>query len=206
MDQYMTRSRERNGFGDGPAVGLESGGRPVVQPLVDLRDVEVHYTVKGGLGREASQIKAADGVSLRIMPGATLGLVGGTGSGKSTVAQVIAGMVDATGGTLTVAGQVVDGLDKEKRRSLRRVVQMVPQDPFSSSNPRMRVRDIIAEPLTLGRPFLGNARRAGIDARVEELLQLVGSRRREPTPTRTSSAAVNASGSRWPGLWRPSPS
>jgi oligopeptide/dipeptide ABC transporter ATP-binding protein len=142
--------------------------------LVQLRDVSVRYRVRRGLFSrdQADSILAVDRVSLSINRGRTLGLVGRTGSGKSTIAQVIMGMVAPTSGAVTVAGHE---LGQGEDLALRRIVQVVLQDPYSSLDPRMKVSEIIAEPLTLGHRKWGSAR-VTIDQRVAELLQLVGMR------------------------------
>jgi oligopeptide/dipeptide ABC transporter ATP-binding protein len=141
-------------------------------PLVELDDLQVRYAArKGPLSRVAS-IRAVDGVSLQIERGATLGLVGGTGSGKSTIAQVLMGMVAPTSGTVRVGGRDITALKGRELRDHRRSIQIVLQDPYSSLDPRMKVGDIIAEPLTLGRP--GGGRNPAVKARVAELLDVVG--------------------------------
>jgi oligopeptide/dipeptide ABC transporter ATP-binding protein len=143
--------------------------------IVELRDVSVHYPVNGrSLGRRAREvIKAVDHVSLEVPRGHTLGLVGGTGSGKSTVAQVVMGMVTPTEGSVLVDGRE-QGTSRasERRRQDTSPVQVVMQDPYSSLDPRMKVRDIVAEPLTLGRYRL--RQKGSVQDKVMELLGLVG--------------------------------
>jgi oligopeptide/dipeptide ABC transporter ATP-binding protein len=142
------------------------------QPVVELRDLSVRYKLQSSaFSRRRVDLPAVDGVSLTLRRGETLGLVGQTGSGKSTIAQVIMGMVAPTSGTVVVAGRRLG--EAEQPGALRRVVQVVLQDPYASLNPRMKVVDIIAEPLTSARRVHG-ARKARIRARVDELLGLVG--------------------------------
>jgi oligopeptide/dipeptide ABC transporter ATP-binding protein len=144
------------------------------EDLVRLNDLTVRYSARQGIvSRSKAEILAVDGVTLVIRRGQTLGLVGATGSGKSTIAQVVMGMVAPSGGSVAVAGRDLSQLVGEDRFALRRLVQVVMQDPYSSLDPRMKIGDIIAEPLTLGRPVRGAARRQ-IEARVAELLELVG--------------------------------
>jgi peptide/nickel transport system ATP-binding protein len=139
--------------------------------LVQLRDVTVRYRLSAGLvARREIDVLAVDGVSLSIAAGHTLGLVGGTGSGKSTVAQVIMGMVQPTSGSVVVSGRSV-GIGAGDADC---VVQVVLQDPYSSLDPRMRAADIIAEPLTLGRRPRTRAARVRVAERVSELIELVG--------------------------------
>ena len=141
--------------------------------LVDLRGVHVHFALKGIFRRDPTRVvKAVDGVSLTIPEGQTLGLVGATGSGKSTVAQLIMGMVHTTAGTVRILGRDPSALRGAELLAHRRRVQVVLQDPYSSLDPRMKVADIIAEPLTLGRPSL--RRDPAVRARVLELLGMVG--------------------------------
>lgn len=134
--------------------------------VVSLDGVSVEYRSGGGvMGGKAVAITAVDRVSLAVRRGQSLGIVGATGSGKSTLAQLVMGMVLPTQGTV-----LVDGVSPT---AVRGRVQMVMQDPYSSLNTRMTVRNIIAEPITLGRrPRGGEARR--VDERIRELLSLVG--------------------------------
>jgi oligopeptide/dipeptide ABC transporter ATP-binding protein len=142
-------------------------------PIVDLRDLRVQFAARGGFWRKTADITAVDGVSLAIERGHSLGLVGATGSGKSTVAQVVMGMVEPTSGTVLVGGRELRGLKGPDRLNQLRLVQVVMQDPYSSLDPRMNVGEIIAQPLTLGRRVDGETRRR-VNARVAELLGLVG--------------------------------
>ena len=148
-----------------------STGRPSA-PLVSVEDLVVRFTTRSGFARRSTDVIAVDHVDLTIPHGRSLGLVGATGSGKSTVAQVITGMLGATSGVVTVAGHDLRTTTGAERSALQRRVQMVMQDPYSSLDPRMKIGDIIAEPLTLGRSVRGAAKRR-IDERVAELLGLV---------------------------------
>jgi oligopeptide/dipeptide ABC transporter ATP-binding protein len=143
--------------------------------LVQVNDVHVHFRIRSGLfPAKRTTIRAVDGVTFSVRRGETLGLVGSSGSGKSTVAHLIMGMQRPTSGSVVVAGQDLSSIDSDARLALQRSRQIVMQDPFSSLDPRMKVRDIIAEPITLGRFGVSRSVRAKIDARVEELLALVG--------------------------------
>jgi oligopeptide/dipeptide ABC transporter ATP-binding protein len=128
--------------------------------LVSVRSVSKHFL----------KTKAVDGVSFDIMPGETLGLVGESGSGKSTLGRVVVGLLRATAGETIVDGQNVGALHGSARRALWRHAQMVFQDPYSSLNPRMTVRDALAEPL---RNF-GIARGAEADALIAKTLDACG--------------------------------
>jgi len=146
--------------------------------LLELTDITVRYKMRSGaFSRASADMVAADGVSLSIRRGESLGLVGGTGSGKSTIAQVVMGMVEPTSGSLRIAGTELSrpaGRKGKRPAEIRRLVQVVMQDPYSSLDPRMQVGDIIAEPLTLGRPGFRRAGRTEVKERVAELLTLVG--------------------------------
>jgi oligopeptide/dipeptide ABC transporter ATP-binding protein len=147
---------------------------PQSDDLVVLSDVSVDYTLrKSVLSTTVTRIHAVDRVSLTIKKGQTMGLVGATGSGKSTIAQLVMGMVAPSSGSVHVAG--VDLAARHSAQVSRRLhpVQVVMQDPFSSLDPRMRVADIIAEPLTLGSRSRGRKSSANRE-RVDELLKLVG--------------------------------
>jgi ABC-type glutathione transport system ATPase component len=137
--------------------------------LVELDGVTVAYGGHSMLGRRREPIVAVDNVSLAMPKGQSTGIVGGTGAGKSTIAKLVMGMVAPTSGSVRVAGHDVAARGAD-RLQLQRLRQVVMQDPFSSLDSRMSVRDIIAEPLTLGR----RVRRGEVDARVEELLTMVG--------------------------------
>jgi peptide/nickel transport system ATP-binding protein len=137
--------------------------------LVVLDDVTVSYGGRSLLRPRREPIVAVDGVSLTMPRGQSTGIVGGTGAGKTTVAKLVMGMVAPTSGSVRVAGH--DAAARGPARiELQRIRQVVLQDPFSSLDSRMSVRDVVAEPLTLGR----RSKRSEIDARVEELLTLVG--------------------------------
>ena len=102
---------------------------------------------RGSFGGTAATVYAVDGVSFKIAKGETLSLVGESGCGKSTVGRAILRLFDITAGQVVLDGKRIDDLSAGALRPLRRRVQVVFQDPFSSLNPRMRVRDILAEPI-----------------------------------------------------------
>lgn len=138
--------------------------------LLEVRDLKVHYPIRGGiLNRVIGHVKAVDGVSFEIEEGKTYGLVGESGSGKSTTGKAIIGLEPVTAGKIFFEGKDITSM-KSKTKDIRRNIQMIFQDPYSSLNPRKRVLDIIAEPL---RNF-ENLTKKEEKMRVYELLELVG--------------------------------
>jgi peptide/nickel transport system ATP-binding protein len=134
-------------------------------PLLEVNDLTKHFPIKG-----KSVVRAVDGVSFEVRRGETLSLVGESGCGKSTVGRAILRLLEPTAGQVVLDGQRIDQLSAGTLRPLRRRMQVVFQDPFSSLNPRMRVRDILAEPI---RNF-GLARSSTeIEERVAKLLDTV---------------------------------
>jgi peptide/nickel transport system ATP-binding protein len=140
--------------------------------LVQLEDLKVYFPIKSGLvlDRHVGDVKAVDGVSLDIKRGETVGLVGESGCGKSTVGRAILRLYEPTAGRIIFDGADITTLGESELRPLRRRMQMVFQDPYSSLNPRHSVGRMISEPLRVH--GLGGRRSAG--ARVRELLQTVG--------------------------------
>jgi len=120
---------------------------PVSTPILELRDVTKSYRRAGTLFARKPTIKAVSGVSLTIQPGETLGLVGESGSGKSTLARLVMQLTKSDAGKILIDGVDATRLAAARKRMLRRSVQMIFQDPYTSLNPRMRIVDIIAEPM-----------------------------------------------------------
>ena len=117
-------------------------------PLVKVEDLKMHFPIfRGILSRRAGEVKAVDGISFEIMEGETLGLVGESGCGKSTVGRALLRLYDITEGKIEVNGHDVSTIEGEDLRDLRPEMQMIFQDPQASLNPRMTVGSIIAEPL-----------------------------------------------------------
>ncbi len=141
--------------------------------LVDVRDLVKHFPAERawlGLGRPRAVVRAVDGVSFAIPPGQTLGLVGESGCGKSTTGRVILRLIEPDGGSVTINGQDVLALQARDLRALRRRMQIVFQDPYGSLNPRMTVRQTLAEPLAIHRLATG----AAAERRIAGLLEEVG--------------------------------
>jgi peptide/nickel transport system ATP-binding protein len=117
-------------------------------PLLEVNDLKKHFAVRSGLfGMNRACVYAVDGVSFDINRGETLALVGESGCGKSTVGRCILQLFDITAGEINLGGRRIDDMSKGALRALRQCLQIVFQDPFSSLNPRMRIRDILAEPI-----------------------------------------------------------
>ena len=145
----------------------------MTSPLLSVRDLTKHFPIKKGLfGRTAGAVRAVDGVSFDVMPGETLGLVGESGCGKSTTGRMILRLIEPTAGSIEFDGVELTKLDSGSMRALRRKIQVIFQDPFSSLNPRMTVGAIIREGLTIHKIADG----AAADARVRQLLDEVGLR------------------------------
>jgi oligopeptide transport system ATP-binding protein len=141
--------------------------------LVEIRDLKMHFPINRGVlwQRQVGAVRAVDGVSLSIRRGETLGLVGESGCGKTTVGRCIVRLYDPTAGAVEFDGQDVTRLGGGALQRLRRRIQMIFQDPYSSLNPRLTVRETLSEPLIVHGLASG---RAAQHERVDELLRLVG--------------------------------
>nr|WP_110933332.1 dipeptide ABC transporter ATP-binding protein [Paenibacillus bouchesdurhonensis] len=140
-------------------------------PLLEVKGLKKHYPLrKGWLPGKGGVVKAVDGVSFQVMPGETLGIVGESGCGKSTTGQMITKLLEPTEGEIFFKGRNLAELSDLELRKVRRDLQFVFQDPYSSLNPRMKVFDIIAEPLRVHGLAMGQALRD----EVYRLLQTVG--------------------------------
>ena len=142
------------------------------QPLLRLRGVTKYFPITRGIlfQRHVGDVHAVDGVDLEVLPGETLGLVGETGCGKSTLARVIMRLHDPTEGSIEFEGRDVTSIRGRELRELRRDMQMIFQDPFASLNPRKTVGSIIGDPVRLH----GTVPRERIRSSVQELMELVG--------------------------------
>ena len=146
---------------------LQSGG---ALPVVEVDDLEVKFGIKTGFfSKVTANVHAVAGVSFQIMPGETLSLVGESGCGKSTTAKAIAGLAPYSG-DIVIGGKNMAGRTGAETKALRRDVQMIFQDPFASLDPRMRVGDLVAEPMVIHAIASGRERRE----RVASLFSRVG--------------------------------
>src|SRR4051794_26475500 len=140
-------------------------------PLLEVRDLRTWFPIRRGVfSRTVGHVKAVDGVSFDVRPGKTLGLVGESGCGKTTVGRSILRLIPATGGTVRYKGEDFFAYRGEALRRLRRQMQIVFQDPVSSLNPRMTIGNIIGEPIEVHGIARGQEKRD----MVASLLQRVG--------------------------------
>jgi peptide/nickel transport system ATP-binding protein len=152
--------------GSGSENGREANGA-----LVDVEALQTHFPIRRGLlQRKVGAVRAVDGVDFSIRPGETLGLVGESGCGKTTLGRTVLRLYEPTAGRITFDGKELTGLNGNEMRRMRRRMQMIFQDPFSSMNPNMRVWQIIGEPLQVH----GLGDKESIRARAETLLEQVG--------------------------------
>ena len=143
----------------------------MAEPLLSVRDLTKHFPIRKGLfSRTVGQVRAVDGVSFDLFPGETLGLVGESGCGKTTTGRCVLRLVEPTSGAVRFEGRDVLGMSARELRSLRREMQIVFQDPYSSLNPRLTVGSMLEEPLAIH----GLAKGAAARERVAELLTRVG--------------------------------
>jgi oligopeptide/dipeptide ABC transporter ATP-binding protein len=145
----------------------------VSEPLVEVRDLVKHFPLKSGVifQHEVGAVHAVDGVSFEVMTGETLGLVGETGCGKSTTAKLMTRLLTPTSGTIAFEGHDIASMKRSELKPLRRQMQMIFQDPYSSLNPRKTVGTIIGEPFVIHQVETDKQRRKRA---VQELMEQVG--------------------------------
>ncbi|RHR47245.1 ATP-binding cassette domain-containing protein [Clostridium sp. AF18-27] len=140
------------------------------ETCLKVTDLKMYFPVKSGIFSKARSLKAVDGVSFSIAQGETMGLVGESGCGKTTVGRTILKLYEATGGSIVYKGTDITGFDDQEMRPYRRKMQMIFQDPYTSLDPRMNVEAIISEPIRALKLCSEGDRRD----RVRELIQMVG--------------------------------
>jgi oligopeptide transport system ATP-binding protein len=143
------------------------------EEILRVEDLKVHFPLRKGMviQRQVGTIKAVDGISFALRRGDTLGLVGESGCGKSTTGLAVLRMLEPTSGRIVFEGRDITHTGRDEMRPIRRRMQMVYQDPYGSLNPRMKVRDIIGEPLAVHGVASG---RDAYTERVERLIAMVG--------------------------------
>jgi len=139
-------------------------------PLLQVKGLKKHFPLGGGWLGAPRKVHAVDGVDFELARGETLSIVGESGCGKSTVGRAVLRLIEPTAGEIRLEGRRIDNLSPARLRPLRRRVQVVFQDPFSSLNPRMRVREILAEPIRNFEPGIAASR---LRERTAELLDQV---------------------------------
>ncbi len=149
------------------------------QPLLTVTDLVQHFPITSGgvISRRTGAIRAVDGISFEVYAGETLGIVGESGCGKSTTIRSIAQLHKPTSGSVVFDGMELTTASKQEMMRARREMQMIFQDPFASLDPRMTVRSIIAEPLTIHMRYMGDGQKMttlDMEKRVEDLMERVG--------------------------------
>ncbi|WP_179031122.1 ABC transporter ATP-binding protein [Paenibacillus kribbensis] len=143
------------------------------KPLLEVKDLKKYYPVKTGwLSRKTGYVRAVDGLSFSVNRGETLGIVGESGSGKTTLGQMILQLQEPTGGEVWFDQRKLTGMSGKALRHVRADLQLIFQDPYASLNPRMKIKDIIAEPLIIR----GETEGLQLRKRISELMEIVGLR------------------------------
>ncbi len=179
VEEFMNGERRtENGEREAESgeVGAESGKRKTEsgEPLLSVRNLDVTYTLEKNIfGKPLKQLKAVDGISFDVYRGETLGLVGESGCGKTTLGRAIMRLVDSSSCSITFDGRRLDTLSQREMRSLRPRIQIIFQDPYSSLNPRMTVGQTISEPLRVHRRN-GRLSQSEIRSKVIDLMERVG--------------------------------
>ena len=142
-------------------------------PLIEVRDLVKHFPIRKGIvfQRQVGAVQAVDGISFDINEGETLGIVGESGCGKSTTARLITRLLEPTSGSISYEGRDISHLSRQELKPLRRDMQVVFQDPYSSLNPRKTVGTIIGEPFIIHGIEYDTAKRK---RRVQDLMEQVG--------------------------------
>ena len=158
----------------GPVLTPGHQANPSVAPrteLLEVNNLQKYFPIRGGLmSRVVANVKAVNDITFKVGKGEVVGLIGESGSGKTTAGRALLRLIEPTGGQVIFDGTDITKLSKPQMRDYRRQMQIIFQDPFASLNPRMTVREVIAEPLRLH----GMAGGAGLDRRIDEVLGMAG--------------------------------
>ena len=142
-----------------------------MEPLLEVKNLKKYFPVQSGVfGKTKDFVRAVDDVSFSIFKGETLGLVGESGCGKSTTGRMLVNLMTPTSGQVIFEGQDIASLSKKEQKAMRKNIQIIFQDPYSSLNPRMNIGDIIAEPMRVNK----TEKKEDIEKRVLTLLNYVG--------------------------------
>ncbi len=173
VSDFMSPDGEEKQF-DFKTLGEKPDENPSAEhkALIKVRDLKKYYPLKKNFfGAPTAWVKAVDGVSFDVLKGRTLGLVGESGCGKTTLGRTLLRLVEPTSGEIQYAGQDLLGLDKKAMRQMRRKIQIIFQDPYASLNPRMTIGSAIVEPMTIHK--IGSDKKERRQ-KAEELLERVG--------------------------------
>ncbi|MBK5241318.1 ABC transporter ATP-binding protein [Clostridium sp.] len=142
-----------------------------MEPLIQVKNLKKYFPVQSGVfGKTTDYVKAVDDISFNIFKGETLGLVGESGCGKSTTGKMLVNLLSPTSGQVIFEGRDIAKLSKKEQKGMRKNIQIIFQDPYSSLNPRMNIGDIIAEPMKVNK----TEKKGDIEKRVLSLLNYVG--------------------------------
>lgn len=148
----------------------------MMEALLEVRDLKKYFPVSNNIPfkKSSQSVKAVDGVNFNVYPGETLGVVGESGCGKSTMARLVNQLIKPTDGTVNFKNEDLINMDLKDLRATRKKIQMIFQDPYASLNPRMKIGELIEEPLVIHKVGDKESRKK----RVEELLEIVGLNKR----------------------------
>ncbi len=171
VEEYLSGDRKEE---DGQQPDTSAPISTPRTPLIEVRNLSVTYTLKKNLfGRPLQTLKGVDGASFDIMEGETMGLVGESGCGKTTLGRALLRLIDHSDGSVSYRGRALDTLSGSEMRALRPKLQIIFQDPYSSLNPRLTIGEAISEPLRVHRTA-GRIEKTTVKERVIELMQQVG--------------------------------
>ena len=171
VEEYLSGDRKEE---DGQQPDTSAPISTPRTPLIEVRNLSVTYTLKKSLfGRPLQTLKGVDGASFDIMEGETMGLVGESGCGKTTLGRALLRLIDHSDGSVSYRGRALDTLSGSEMRALRPKLQIIFQDPYSSLNPRLTIGEAISEPLRVHRTA-GRNEKTTVKERVIELMQQVG--------------------------------